>query len=79
MQSHIRVLESSQENISLLLMGLEYLINISYVDDTEVFKVCLDYWNSLVSELLKLTTIWIIPYRKCKHDGATDADASWYG
>nr|GMD56609.1 protein EXPORTIN 1A-like isoform X2 [Ipomoea batatas] len=32
-------------------MGLEYLINISYVDDTEVFKVCLDYWNSLVLEL----------------------------
>ncbi|GAV70516.1 IBN_N domain-containing protein/Xpo1 domain-containing protein/CRM1_C domain-containing protein [Cephalotus follicularis] len=48
---HIRVLETSQENISSLLMGLEYLINISYVDDTEVFKVCLDYWNSLVLEL----------------------------
>ncbi|GKV06987.1 hypothetical protein SLEP1_g18801 [Rubroshorea leprosula] len=48
---HIRVLETLQENISALLMGLEYLINISYVDDTEVFKVCLDYWNSLVLEL----------------------------
>ncbi|XP_057774096.1 protein EXPORTIN 1A-like [Salvia miltiorrhiza] len=48
---HIRVLESSQENINILLVGLEYLISISYVDDTEVFKVCLDYWNSLVSEL----------------------------
>ncbi|XP_044468960.1 protein EXPORTIN 1A [Mangifera indica] len=48
---HIRVLESTQENINALLMGLEYLINISYVDDTEVFKVCLDYWNSLVFEL----------------------------
>ncbi|XWS42887.1 hypothetical protein CRYUN_Cryun16bG0052900 [Craigia yunnanensis] len=48
---HIRVLETAQENIAALLMGLEYLINISYVDDTEVFKVCLDYWNSLVLEL----------------------------
>ncbi|KAL4303824.1 hypothetical protein GQ457_10G014980 [Hibiscus cannabinus] len=48
---HIRVLETAQDNISVLLMGLEYLINISYVDDTEVFKVCLDYWNSLVLEL----------------------------
>ncbi|KAL9436623.1 hypothetical protein AB3S75_022640 [Citrus x aurantiifolia] len=48
---HIRVLESTQENISALLMGLEYLINISYVDETEVFKVCLDYWNSFVLEL----------------------------
>ncbi|KAL6501015.1 Exportin-1 [Orobanche hederae] len=50
-KSHILPLESSQENINAQLMGLEYLINISYVDDTEVFKVCLDYWNSLVSEL----------------------------
>jgi exportin-1 len=48
---HIRVLETSQENVAALLPGLEYLINISYVDDTEVFKVCLDYWNFLVSEL----------------------------
>ena len=39
MQSHIRVLELSPENISVLVLGLEYLINISYVDDTEVFKV----------------------------------------
>ncbi|KAJ9678510.1 hypothetical protein PVL29_020635 [Vitis rotundifolia] len=52
-KSHIRVLESSQENISALLLGLEYLIGISYVDDTEVFKVCLDYWNSLVLELFE--------------------------
>ncbi|KAF7836515.1 protein EXPORTIN 1A [Senna tora] len=52
-QSHIRVLESSQENVSALLLGLEYLINISYVDDTEVFKVCLDYWNILVLELFE--------------------------
>ncbi|CAH2055233.1 unnamed protein product [Thlaspi arvense] len=48
---HIKVLESTPENISLLLAGLGYLIGISYVDDTEVFKVCLDYWNSLVLEL----------------------------
>ncbi|KAG6576869.1 Protein EXPORTIN 1A, partial [Cucurbita argyrosperma subsp. sororia] len=52
-KSHIRVLESTQESVSALLMGLEYLINISYVDDNEVFKVCLDYWNSLVLELFE--------------------------
>lgn len=39
MQSHIRVLEAPGDNIAALLMGLEYLIKISYVDDTEVFKV----------------------------------------
>lgn len=52
-KSHIRVLESNQENIAALLIGLEYLINISYVDDTEVFKVCLDYWNSMVLQLFE--------------------------
>jgi exportin-1 len=35
----MRILETTQENIAALLMGLEYLIGISYVDDTEVFKV----------------------------------------
>jgi len=40
LQSHIGVLETSPENQTALLMGLEYLIGISYVDDTEVFKVC---------------------------------------
>ncbi|CAI9774234.1 unnamed protein product [Fraxinus pennsylvanica] len=52
-KSHIRVLESTPQNINALVMGLEYLINISYVDDTEVFKVCLDYWNLLVLELFE--------------------------
>ncbi|KAL9689395.1 hypothetical protein QQ045_009780 [Rhodiola kirilowii] len=52
-KSHIQILESSQDSMETLLIGLEYLINISYVDDTEVFKVCLDYWNSLVSELFQ--------------------------
>jgi exportin-1 len=41
MQNHMRVLEIAPENRSALLMGLEYLIGISYVDDTEVFKVVL--------------------------------------
>ncbi|KAK7256745.1 hypothetical protein RIF29_30203 [Crotalaria pallida] len=61
---HIRILESTQENISTLLLGLEYLINISYVDDTEVFKVCLDYWNSLVLELFE-------PHRSLDNPAAT--------
>jgi hypothetical protein len=52
-QSHISVLETTQENQAILLMGLEYLIGISYVEDTEVFKVCLDYWNSLVCDLFQ--------------------------
>ncbi|XP_066372277.1 protein EXPORTIN 1A-like [Miscanthus floridulus] len=49
----MRILELTQENAAALLMGLEYLIGISYVDDTEVFKVCLDYWNVFVLELFE--------------------------
>ncbi|KAK7308886.1 hypothetical protein RJT34_05201 [Clitoria ternatea] len=64
---HIRILESTQENISALLLGLEYLINISYVDDTEVFKVCLDYWNALVSELFE-------PHRSLENPAAAAAN-----
>ncbi|XP_039139910.1 protein EXPORTIN 1A-like [Dioscorea cayenensis subsp. rotundata] len=50
---HIQILESTAESRAALLLGLEYLINISYVDDTEVFKVCLDYWNLLVLQLFE--------------------------
>jgi exportin-1 len=35
----------------VLRLGLENLINISYVDDTEVFKTCLDYWNVFVADI----------------------------
>ncbi|KAL3682847.1 hypothetical protein R1sor_000869 [Riccia sorocarpa] len=52
-KAHIGVMEASTENQNVLLMGLDYLIGISYVEDTEVFKVCLDYWNSLVCDLFQ--------------------------
>lgn len=60
---HIRILESTEKNISALLLGLEYVINISYVDDTEVFKVCLDYWNTFVLELFQ-------PHRSLEYSAA---------
>ena len=43
LQLHINILETTSETIPFLLAGLEYLIKISYVDDTEVFKVCGTY------------------------------------
>ncbi|XP_062189528.1 protein EXPORTIN 1A-like [Phragmites australis] len=52
-KNHIRILESTPENRAALLLGLDYLIEISFVDDTEVFKVCLDYWNLFVLELFE--------------------------
>jgi len=34
-------------------LALKYLLKISEVEDTEVFKICLDYWNWLTSELFR--------------------------
>ncbi|GJV41743.1 protein exportin 1A [Tanacetum coccineum] len=36
------------ENIAALLMGLEYLLSISYVDDTEVFKGSCESKNTIL-------------------------------
>ncbi|CAK8692305.1 exportin-1-like [Clavelina lepadiformis] len=36
-----------------LLNALEYLVKISEVDETEIFKICLEYWNSLCAELYR--------------------------
>eukprot|EP00897_Mesotaenium_endlicherianum_P006301 jgi/Mesen1/569/ME000107S10808 len=52
-KNHIGTVEGSPETQAVLLQGLEYLIQISYVDDIEVFKVCLDYWHYLVSNLFQ--------------------------
>lgn len=34
-------------------LALKHLLKISQVEDTEVFKICLDYWNWLTSELFR--------------------------
>ncbi|KAK9807779.1 hypothetical protein WJX72_008954 [[Myrmecia] bisecta] len=55
---HIAVLETNEEKQMALLMGLDYLINISFVPDDEVFKICLDYWNYFVPDVYaSVTTI----------------------
>jgi len=45
---HGESLETSQGR-DPLISGLNYLIQISYVEDIEVYKVCLDYWHWLVA------------------------------
>lgn len=35
--------------------ALQYLILISEVEETEIFKICLDYWNVLAAELYRET------------------------
>ena len=36
-----------------LLKALHYLLLISEVDEVEIFKICLEYWNSLCSDLYR--------------------------
>ena len=50
-RAHISLLEREPEQLSALLAGLEYLIQISYVEEVEVFKITLDYWHDFVSAL----------------------------
>ena len=33
------------------VQALVYLLLISEVEETEIFKICLEYWNTLASEL----------------------------
>lgn len=51
MQAHITTLENGSENQQALTLGLQYLVSISYVDNDEVLKICLDYWNLLVPDV----------------------------
>lgn len=37
----------------MYFQALQYLILISEVEDTEVFKICLEYWNALASDLYR--------------------------
>ncbi|KAJ3067940.1 Karyopherin transporter [Podochytrium sp. JEL0797] len=48
--AHLKVVEA-MANRDLLLNAHSYIIRVSMVKDREIFKVCLEYWNKLVSEL----------------------------
>ena len=37
----------------LPLQALHYLVLISEVDEKEIFKICLEYWNSLAADLYR--------------------------
>lgn len=50
--NHLRALEA-HSNKDLVILAHRYLLAISAVDDREVFKVCLEYWNKFVGELYR--------------------------
>ncbi|SOV03926.1 probable CRM1 - nuclear export factor, exportin [Ustilago sp. UG-2017a] len=48
--THLKLVENP-ENKDVLLNAHMYLIKVSQVPEREVFKICLEYWSKLVSEL----------------------------
>ena len=48
--THLGIIERLP-NQEFLRHGHWYLIMISRIEDREIFKICLEYWNKLVSEL----------------------------
>lgn len=51
LREHDALAESRMDNH--LDDALQYLLLISEVDETEIFKICLEYWNSLASDLYR--------------------------
>lgn len=48
--THLKLVENP-ENKDVLLNAHLYLIKVSQVPEREVFKICLEYWTKLVSEV----------------------------
>jgi len=59
LRAHLRALEAAPapEVRQALLAGLDLLVAVSYVDDTEVFKTCLEYWNYFVPDVYASVSI----------------------
>jgi exportin-1 len=49
-KSHLKVVEQDKYK-QQVLQAHYYLVEISKIDDTELFKTCLEYWNFLAQEL----------------------------
>jgi len=50
LSNHVRAVEGEQHRDVLLNAHL-YMVKVSQVDEREIFKICLEYWLKLVSEL----------------------------
>lgn len=50
MKAHFKIMES-QESQNDLVTGLFYLVRVSEVPDTEIFRICLEAWHMLAHDL----------------------------
>lgn len=53
LKEHGQLIEKKPEHKTTLLEALNYLVLISEVEETEIFKICLEYWNSLAADLYR--------------------------
>mmetsp|Transcript_11902 Transcript_11902/g.18076 ORF Transcript_11902/g.18076 Transcript_11902/m.18076 type:complete len:1092 (+) Transcript_11902:405-3680(+) len=51
-KAHLKAMEV-QESQESLLTGLTYLVRVSEVPDTEIFRICLEAWHMLAHDLYK--------------------------
>lgn len=51
-KAHIKLLEAPEAQASLIT-GLVYLVRVSEVRDTEIFRICLETWHMLSEDLYK--------------------------
>lgn len=53
LKEHGVLIERTADMKDMLLDALQYLISISEVEEIEIFKICLEYWNVLSAELYR--------------------------
>ncbi|XP_066917047.1 exportin-1-like [Clytia hemisphaerica] len=53
LKEHGNLLEEKAELKATLLEGLHYLVLVSEVEEMEIFKICLEYWNALATDLYR--------------------------
>ena len=51
-KAHLKVLEIPESH-TVLITGMFYLVRVSEVKDTEIFRICLDAWHMLAEDLYK--------------------------
>ncbi|XP_043930618.1 exportin-1-like isoform X2 [Protopterus annectens] len=51
LKNHSKILEVCLEYREILYDNLDYLVLLSKVEEKEIFKICLEYWNHLAMEL----------------------------
>lgn len=53
LKAHLKALENNNDSHQALITGLQYLVRISEVRETEIFRICLEAWHMLAEDLYK--------------------------